>query len=137
MAETNLNSMMGIALEKIRDMADADSVVGTPITAPDGTMIIPISTVKYGFGIGGADFSKHTQKDIFGGSSGAGITITPTAFIVISGGQVKIIPVESNASVVDKAVEAIPEIIGQINNAIKDMKNKKKDKSADEPQDEE
>ena len=91
-----IDGMLGTTMEKIKEMVDVDSVIGKPITTPDGTTVIPISKVSYGFASGGSDFPAKSQpaKDFFGGGAGAGITITPIAFLSICNGDVKLIQVE-------------------------------------------
>ena len=87
-----IDGMLGTTMEKIKEMVDVDSVIGKPITTPDGTTVIPISKVSYGFASGGSDFPAKSQpaKDFFGGGAGAGITITPIAFLSICNGDVKL-----------------------------------------------
>ena len=91
-----IDGMLGTTMEKIKEMVDVDSVIGKPITTPDGTTVIPISKVSYGFASGGSDFPAKSQpaKDFFGGGAGAGITITPIAFLSICNADVKLIQVE-------------------------------------------
>ena len=88
--EHPIQGMMGTAMQKIREMIDVNTIIGDPITTPDGTVIIPVSKVSFGFGSGGSDWpNKNTAKDLFGGGAGAGISINPLAFLVISnGGQI-------------------------------------------------
>ena len=77
-----LSDLMRSTMDKIREMADTNTIVGQPITTPDGVTLIPISRVSMGFGCGGADYGKTQPKD-FGGGSGAGVKIEPVAFLVI------------------------------------------------------
>ena len=95
MSEHPIEGMMDNTLDKIKQMADSNTVVGEPITTPDGTVIIPISKVSYGFASGGSDLpAKQTQKDLFGGGAGAGVTITPVAFLTVSNGNTKLLQVD-------------------------------------------
>lgn len=80
MSEHPIQGMMDTSMQKIKEMVDVNTIIGEPIHCPDGTMIIPVSKVTYGFASGGSDFPTKTEKDLFGGGSGAGITISPVAF---------------------------------------------------------
>ena len=88
---TKLESLVKTAMEKIREMTDCETVVGKPIVTSDGTTVIPVSKVSFGFASGGSDLPTKTTKDQFGGGSGAGITIQPMAFIVIHNGETKLL----------------------------------------------
>ena len=79
-----INELMGITMEKIKEMVDINSIIGDPITLEDGTTVIPISKVSYGFASGGSDLPTKSEKSLFGGGAGAGVTIKPQAFIVVS-----------------------------------------------------
>ena len=87
-----LSDLMRSTMDKIREMADTNTIVGQPITTPDGVTLIPISRVSMGFGCGGADYGKTQPKD-FGGGSGAGVKIEPVAFLVIREGTTRVLPV--------------------------------------------
>lgn len=83
MSDHPIEGMMNTTLEKIKQMVDVNSIVGDPITAPDGTIIIPISKISYGFASGGSDFPSKVQseKEFFGGGTGAGISINRLRFL--------------------------------------------------------
>ena len=87
MAEHPIEGIMGVTMEKIRQLVDANTIIGEPITV-DGATIIPISRVTFGFASGGSDVGAKTNKQMFGGGTGAGVSIAPIAFLVISGGNV-------------------------------------------------
>ena len=92
----NLPNMLENTIAKIREMVDVNSVVGDPITTADGVTIIPISKVSIGLGGGGSDFvSRHVnhQENPFGGGVGAGVKVTPVAFLIIKEGSVRMLPV--------------------------------------------
>lgn len=126
----NLPNMLENTITKIREMVDANTVVGTPITTADGVTIIPVSKISIGLGGGGADFSTKTpsnQELPFGGGVGAGVKVTPVAFLVIRGESVRMMPVASAPNTTaDRVVEMIPDtldqIIGVINKKIPDAK---------------
>ena len=82
MNEHPINEMMSSVMKNIREMVDVDTIVGNPITTPDGTTIIPVSKVSFGFGSGGSDLPGKDPEKKFGGGGGAGVTIQPIAFLV-------------------------------------------------------
>lgn len=126
-----LPNMLDNTITKIREMVDVDAVVGEAITTPDGITIIPISKVSVGFGGGGSDYvSKHVNKheNPFGGGVCAGIKVTPTAFLVIKDGTVRVLPVSEPANTtVDRLVEMIPDTLDKIA-AFIDSRTVKKEK---------
>lgn len=125
MSEHPIEGMMDTTLEKIKQMVDVNSVIGDPITSPDGTVIIPISKVNYGFASGGSDLPvKVPDKQFFGGGTGAGVTITPIAFLVVSHGDVRLLRVDTGATPVDRIIDQAPELINRIGGMI--GKGKKK-----------
>lgn len=137
MAEHPIEGMMDTTLEKIKQMVDVNSVIGDPITTPDGTTIIPISKVNYGFASGGSDLpTKVPEKQYFGGGTGAGITITPVAFLVVANGQVRLLRVDAGSNTaVDRLIDQAPEIIDKVNGMIhKGPKANTKNSSSSEPE---
>lgn len=114
----NLPNMLENTIAKIREMVNVNSVVGDPITTPDGVTIIPISKVSVGLGGGGSDFvSKNVnhQDNPFGGGVGAGVKVTPIAFLVIKDGNVRMLPVATPANTTtDRLVEMVPDTLDKI-----------------------
>ena len=110
-----LNDMMSTTIDKINQMVDTNTIVGQPITTPDGVTLIPISKVSFGFGSGGGDYGKTTPKENFGGGSAAGVKIDPVAFIVIKDGITRILPVAvPPTSTMERIVEKVPEIMDKM-----------------------
>ena len=114
-----IGALMDTVMQKIRDMVDVNTIVGQPIAAVDGITLIPISKVSFGFAGGGTDFETKNQQsgqdNPFGGGTGAGVKITPVAFLVIKDGGVKIINVLPPASsTVDRVIELVPDIVDKI-----------------------
>lgn len=128
MSDRPINNLMDTTLEKLKQMVDVNTVIGTPITTPDGTTIIPVSKVIYGFASGGSEFNskKPDSENLFGGGSGAGVTITPIAFISVSNGEAKLLNISAYSDAQDRAIGSIPEIIDKITALFK--KDKKEDK---------
>lgn len=119
---TPLESVMETAVNNIKSMVDANTVIGDPINTPDGTVIIPVSKISLGFVSGGSDFAAKTNPKLcFGGGSGAGLTMTPVSFLVISpSGVVNTLPVsQSSVTAVDKIVELAPGVIEEIRDLFK------------------
>ena len=122
--KNQLNDMMHSAMEKVREMVDTNTIVGQPITTPDGVTLIPISKVSFGFGGGGGDYGKPA-KDGFGGGAAAGVKIDPVAFLVIKDGITRVMPVAvPPATTVDRIVDMAPDIIDRVEKYF----DKKKDK---------
>lgn len=120
MNEHPINDMMSTVMKNIREMVDVDTIIGTPITTPDGTTIIPVSRVSFGFGSGGSDIPTKNPDKNFGGGSGAGVTIQPIAFIVESAGSVKLIQIDNNITSLDRVVNLVPELFDRVAGLIKD-----------------
>lgn len=112
--KTQLNDLMRSAMEKVREMADTNAIVGQSITTPDGVTLIPISKVSMGFGCGGGDYGKAQPRG-FGGGSGAGVNIAPVAFLVIKDGITRVLPVAvPPVSTVDRVVEMVPDVLDRV-----------------------
>lgn len=131
MSENKVSNLLGTSIEKIKQMVDVNTVVGDPITTPDGTTVIPISRINYGFAAGGSDLPSKAQPSagLFAGGSGAGITVSPVAFLSIYQGNVRVIQIEPYFSPVDRALEKIPDIADMLGRLF--QKNAKED--GDEP----
>jgi len=116
MNDEKVNRIMGLTMDKVKEMADADTVVGKPVTTPDGTVIIPISRISYGFASGGSDLPSKAQPGggLFAGGGGAGITVSPVAFLSISNGHVSVLQIEPYFSPIDRAIEKAPQVIDQL-----------------------
>ena len=111
-----LPNMLESTIQKIKEMIDVNSVVGEPITTPDGVTIIPVSRVSVGFGGGGTDFARKTATDNpFGGGVGAGVKVTPVCFLIVKDGNVRMMPVAQAANTTaDRIVEMIPDTLDKI-----------------------
>ena len=109
----SLPNMLDNTIAKIREMVDVNSVIGTPITTPDGVTIIPVSKVSVGFGGGGSDFTSN--KDAFGGGAGGGVKVTPICFLIVKDGAVRMMPVAAPANTTaDRIVEQVPDVLDKI-----------------------
>lgn len=130
-----LNEMMTNSMGKIRDMVDVNTVIGDPITTTDGVTLIPITKVSIGYGGGGSDFptsAASNRDNAFGGGAGAGVKITPMAFLVIRGESVRMLPVAEPASTsVDRIIELVPDILDRVEDMLRGLKEKKTDGDAE------
>ena len=115
MENSNLGSLMGVTMEKIREMVDVDTVVGTPVTTPDGITIIPVSKVSFGFVAGGGEYSlpQPDAQRPFAGGSGAGVSLQPVGFLVLSPEGVHMLPAQ-NKLPLEHTVTMIPKLIGDL-----------------------
>ena len=124
----SLPNMLENTIAKLREMVDVNSVVGDPITTPDGVTIIPISKVSVGFGGGGSDFvskNLNKQENPFGGGAGGGVKVTPVAFLIVKDGNVRMLPVAAPANTTaDRLVEQIPDTLDKIAAFIDSRTNK-------------
>ena len=128
MGEHPIENLMNTAMNSIKDMIDVNTIIGEPIQASNNTVIIPISKVGFGFAAGGCEFNDETvnsynrkekEENInyrlpFGGGSGAGVNITPVAFLIVQNDSVKLLEA-THSSVLDKLVEYVPDAIEKIN----------------------
>ncbi len=125
-----IEGLMTTAMQNIKEMVDVNTILGDPVETMDGSVIIPISRVTFGFAAGGSEFetmkakpkdkdrdrateTMETGKLPFGGGSGAGITIHPVAFLVVGKEQTKLLPIESNI-LVDRILDSAPQLIDKI-----------------------
>ncbi len=121
MSEKNISAIIDVTMEKLRTMVDADVILGTPITA-DGNTIIPVSKVSFGLATGGSDFPSKTEKQVFGGGGGAGVSITPMGVIAMNSGNIKFIPINNEVTTLDRALQAAPEILDKVKSFLGDKK---------------
>ena len=119
MSQHPIEGLMDVTLEKIKSMVDSNTIIGNPINMADGTLVLPISKVTFGFASGGADFPSKTTKDLFGGGSGAGVNIQPVAFLVVKDGCVRTIQLSDGNNTVDRALTMIPELVEKVSALIK------------------
>ena len=122
-----IGDLMDTTMAKIREMVDVNTIIGQPIQA-EGMTLIPISKLSFGFASGGSDFAGKNQKadadNSFGGGSGAGVKISPVAFLIVRGDSVKLLPVEPPHNTVDRVVDMVPEVVDKVTGFIEKQKNK-------------
>lgn len=121
MENSNIGALMDKSMEKLKEMINVDTVVGSPIQTPDGVTIIPVSRVSYAFASGGSDFRMKERSDLgFGGGNGAGIRVEPIGFLVVREGSVRMLNVTPPANgTVDRIIEKAPELIDTVEDLIR------------------
>ena len=142
MSEHPIEGLMLTAMNSIRDMVDVNTIIGEPIETSNNIIIIPISKVGFGFAAGGSEFKgetidEYTKKEKeeaiqyrlpFGGGSGAGVSISPIAFLVVQQNNVKLLPI-SHSSAVDRLLDYVPDLMEKLNSYLnRTMQNKRKKK---------
>jgi sporulation protein YtfJ len=138
MTEHPIQGLMKTAMENIKEMVDVNTIVGDPVETPDGTVIMPISKVGFGFAAGGSEFgaddsmststptgtNRHDAMGAqvslpFGGGSGGGVSITPIAFLVVGLQGVKIVPLDNQTHLLERLIDAAPNVVDRIQSMIK------------------
>ena len=120
-----IESLIRIAMESIKDMIDVNTIVGEAVETSEGTVIIPVSKVTFGFGAGGGEHlatnggekNNQNQKP-FSGGSGAGVSVQPVAFMVVGQGQIRLLPVNQNA-MVERIIDIAPQLLEQVKSAFR------------------
>ena len=137
MSETNhpIHEVLQTTMNKIREMVDANTVVGQPIATQDGVTLIPVSRLSFGFATGGSDFGKtQNVAKSFGGGAGAGVNVIPVAFLVVKDGNVKILPVAPPpGDTVSRVVDLVPEMFEKVTGYIDKKSGSKKAEADGEP----
>lgn len=133
-----IENIMTTTMENIRDMVDVNTVIGDPIQTADGSTVIPISRVCFGFVAGGGEYGQGVPKgeagsaQPFAGGTGAGVTVHPMGFLVCNESQVRLLPAQVYASV-DRIIEMLPQAITDVKNAVCRVAEKKAEKKRGEP----
>lgn len=118
----NISDVLSASMSKVREMVDANTVVGSPIKVNEGTTLIPISKINFALASGGADLASKLagQAGTFGGGAGCGVKITPVAFILVQGERVRVLPIDEPAeNAVERMVEQLPMLVDKITELIK------------------
>ncbi len=121
--DTKVKDLVTSAIGNIHDLSDTDTIIGDAIKAGDDITIIPVSKVSYGFAAGGSDLPSKNEKELFGGGSGAGVSIQPIAFIVINGSDVRLLELGAGNSPANAIVNAVPDLISKVQSMFSKKKN--------------
>ncbi|MBR6764866.1 MAG: GerW family sporulation protein [Clostridia bacterium] len=111
-----IENIMSTTMENLNSMIDVDKVIGNAVIAPDGSTVIPVSQVSFGFVSGGGEYEMDQSKKEdfpFLGASGAGVSVKPNGFLVISGESIRFLPIQKNTSY-DKLIDLVPLVMEQI-----------------------
>lgn len=135
MAEHPIQGLMKVAMENIKEMVDVNTIVGDPVETPDGSVIMPISKVGFGFAAGGSEFAAQGERETthmaqgdaqhasvalpFGGGSGGGVSITPIAFLVVGKEGVKIVPLDNQTHLFERLIDSAPQVVDRLQSMIK------------------
>ncbi|CDQ39309.1 MULTISPECIES: GerW family sporulation protein [Virgibacillus] len=136
MEEHPIQGLMTTAMENLKDMVEVNTIIGDPVQSPDGSVIIPVSKVGFGFAAGGSEFnssSNQSQDDSeatlpFGGGSGGGVSITPVAFLIVSEKGIKMVHLDHHAHIYEKMLDFAPQVVEKVQQIIKDSGNKQQPK---------
>ena len=122
MAEHPIQGLMNVTMDKIRQMADSNTIIGKPIKTDDGTTILPVSRISFGFASAGTDFDgkNAANKDLFGG----GVNIQPVAFLVVKDGCVRTIQLSDGSNTIDRALTMLPELVDKVSALLKKEEKK-------------
>ena len=131
-----LEGVMDTSMKNLKEIVDANTVIGDPVTTPTGTVIIPVSKVSFGFASGGSDLPVKTNpKDLFGGGAGAGVSIQPVAFLVVQEDGVRLLQMDEGSDALSSAIRSVPEVVDRLGSMFKkgDKKNDKKTENPEKP----
>jgi sporulation protein YtfJ len=146
MADHTIEHVMKTTMENLKDMIDVNTIVGDAVETAEGTVIVPISKVSFGFVVGGGDYKENSSLNSngnsngsgneqeselpFAGGSGAGVSVNPIAFLVVGEDKIKLLPVQYN-STVDRIVELVPTMVGEIQSMMGKGTNKQNSKKTE------
>lgn len=135
MSEHPIKSLMSTAMENLKEMIDVNTIIGDPVETPDGSVILTVSKVGFGFAAGGSEFSVDGQKQSgqggqaqgqgqeaklpFGGGSGGGVSITPIAFLIVSPAGIKMLHLNEGTHLVEKILDNAPQAMEKIQQMFK------------------
>jgi sporulation protein YtfJ len=130
MSEHPIQGLMTTAMENLKQMIDVNTIIGDPVETPDGSVILTVSKVGFGFAAGGSEFQAGQQENKgdqqsgasklpFGGGSGAGVSITPIAFLIVSSSGVKLLHLDESTHLYEKILELAPQAVDKIQQMFK------------------
>ena len=124
MKDQSAAGILSTTIEKVRQLVDVSTIVGEPIALSNEITVIPVSKVTYGFASGGTDFPSKSNAELFGGGGGAGITISPVAFLVVNNGSVSVKYINAAEGSVERVIGMVPDIVDKATDVISQLKNK-------------
>ncbi|WDL97100.1 GerW family sporulation protein [Alicyclobacillus sp. ALC3] len=124
--EHPIQGLMHTAMTNIREMVDVNTIIGDPVETPDGTVILPVSRVGFGFAAGGSEFhlsdqnsSTDNSENPFGGGSGGGVSINPIGFLIVQGNQVRMLSTDNQNQLYDRLIDMAPVVVEKIQNLLR------------------
>ncbi len=132
MNEQSAAGILETTIEKVKNLVNVSTIIGEPMNLDGGITIIPVSKVTYGFASGGSDFPSKTNKQVFGGGGGAGVTITPVAFLVVSDGEVTLKHITAYDNAAERVVNLVPEMFDKVTSVVNKAKKEKQKAEAEE-----
>lgn len=133
MSEHPIQGLMTTAMENLKEMIDVNTIIGDPVETPDGSVIIPVSKVGFGFAAGGSEF--HTSKAEedehslpFGGGSGGGVSITPIAFLIVNSKETKMVHIDESTHLYEKILDLAPQAVDKLQNMLGNKDRNKEEK---------
>ncbi|MFK3938240.1 GerW family sporulation protein [Alkalihalobacillus sp. NPDC078783] len=132
MSDHPIQGLMKTAMENLKEMVDVNTIVGDPVETPDGSVIMPVSKVGFGFAAGGSEFiiehkgqqsPEHTHP--FGGGSGGGVSITPIAFLVVGKSGIKMIHLDSQTHLYERLLDLAPQVAEKIQSMLRSSSHEK------------
>lgn len=140
MEEHPIQGLMTTAMENLKDMIEVNTIIGDPVESPDGSVIIPVSKLGFGFAAGGSEFNSGSkgQDDSgdatlpFGGGSGGGVSITPVAFLIVSAQGIKMVHLDQSTHIYEKMLDFAPQVVEKVQQIIKESGQQKKPKKEQE-----
>jgi sporulation protein YtfJ len=122
MSDHPIQGLMTTAMENLKEMIDVNTIIGDPVETPDGSVILTVSKVGFGFAAGGSEFTleNHSLQDNsltkhpFGGGSGGGVSITPIAFLIVNGQGVKMVHLDESTHLYEKLLDIAPQAVDKI-----------------------
>ncbi|AST92853.1 GerW family sporulation protein [Sutcliffiella cohnii] len=135
MSEHPIKSLMTTAMENLKDMIDVNTIIGDPVETPDGSVILTVSKVGFGFAAGGSEFKSqqgsgpekqdgNNSQLPFGGGSGGGVSITPIAFLVVSSSGVRMLHLDENTHLLEKILDLAPQAVEKVQQMMNNNKQK-------------
>ena len=123
MSDHPIQGLMKEAMENLKEMVDVNTIIGDPVETPDGSVILTVSKVGFGFAAGGSEFvidgnhqgqQQGTSKQPFGGGSGGGVSITPIAFLIVGTPGVKLIHLDEDTHLLEKMMDLAPQVVDKL-----------------------
>lgn len=144
MEDHPIQGLMKTAMENIKEMVDVTTIVGDPVETPDGSVILPISRVGFGFAAGGSEFKVQSQTSNsddeqsdgdhpFGGGSGGGVSISPIAFLVVGQFGVKVVPLDNSTHLFERIIDTTPAMVDRLQGIFSKNNNMQQQTMSNQP----